>query len=130
MVYEQLPSLWHFFGGSRWFENIWDPVLVELLFEGVRSLSGHSRKPPKIPKQQLDGGGNLHQLLVNWWFEILVVPLRNNPFHTGIPRIQKTNLPLADYINYSCLMGNSDFLSEKDGSPQIHRNHGAGIFTC
>ena len=31
------------------------------------------------------------QLMVNGWFGILGVPVSNNPFHKGIPRIQTTN---------------------------------------
>ena len=30
------------------------------------------------------------QLMVNWWFGILGIPLSNNPFHKGIQGIQTT----------------------------------------
>ena len=39
------------------------------------------------------------QPMVHWWFGLVVWDSRgapNNPFHKGIPRIQTTNLPLAE----------------------------------
>ena len=39
------------------------------------------------------------QLMVNWWFGILGIPLSNNPFHKGILGIQTTNQPLVEMPN-------------------------------
>ena len=47
--------------------------------------------------------GFQNQLMVNWWFGILGVPISNHPIPKGIPGIQTTNpttnLPLADRIH-------------------------------
>ena len=37
----------------------------------------------------------------SWWFGILRVPLSNNPFRTGIPRIQTTGPQTTNYITIS-----------------------------
>ena len=58
-----------------------------------RSTTSHL-KLPKAHRTGLFSANpyvNLKDLMVNWWFGILEVPLSSNPFHKGILGIQTAN---------------------------------------